>query len=219
MRTVVARRARRHEPSAFAETEAQGLAPEIEDLPSRLRRETADLHSAVETATGLPGSVRSRLDYLSLLYRLHGFHQAVEVALADPRWADDWAELALDPSRYRRAHLLENDLKAMQAPRPGPATPFGGIDDFPTALGCLYVVEGSALGGRVIGPAIRSAIGDVPTSFFGSAGRGHPSPWRALREALRRFGDGDDCAAVVEGARLTFLAFERRVAAPLKERA
>ena len=188
------------------------VAPEMEDLPSRLRRETADLHSAVETATGLPHSVHSRPDYLSLLYRLDGFHQAAELALADPRWADEWAEIALDPLRYRRAHLLENDLQAMQAPRPGPATPFGGIDDFPSALGCLYVVEGSALGGRVIGPAIRSAIGDVPTSFFDSADRGHPSPWRSLTAALRRFGQVGDCRAVVQGARSTFLAFERHVA-------
>ena len=189
----------------------------MEDLPSRLRRETADLHAAVETATGLPRSVRSRLDYLSLLSRLDGFHQAAELALADPRWADHWAEIALDPRRHRRAHLLENDLHAMQAPRLGPATPFGGIDDFPSALGCLYVVEGSALGGRVIGPAIRSAIGDVPTSFFDSVGRGHPSPWRSLTEALRRFGDGGDCRAVVEGARVTFLAFERHVAPPRQD--
>ncbi len=183
----------------------------MEDLPSRLRRETADLHVAVEGATGLPGSVRDRRDYLSLLSRLDGFHQAAELAIADPRWADQWAQIAIDLSRHRRAHLLKDDLEAMHAPRPGPAT-FEGIDDFPSALGCLYVVEGSALGGRVIGPAIRSAIGDVPTRFFDSVGRGHPSPWRSLKEALRRFGDSGDCDAVVEGARVTFRAFEHHVA-------
>jgi len=183
----------------------------MEDLPSRLRRETADLHAAVESATGLPGAVRHRLDYLSLLSRLDGFHQAAELAIADPRWADRWAGISLDLSRHRRAYLLEVDLEAMQAPRPAPAT-FEGIDDFPSALGCLYVVEGSALGGRVIGPAIRSAIGDVPTNFFDSIGRGHPSPWRSLKEALRHYGDGGDCDAVVEGARVTFRAFEHHVA-------
>jgi heme oxygenase len=186
----------------------------MEDLPSRLRRETADLHLAVETATGLPHSVRNRLDYVSLLHRLNGFHQAAEAALADSRWTDDWADIALDPGRYRRAHLLQDDLEAMQESQAGPVTPFGCIDDFPRALGCLYVVEGSSLGGRVIGPAIRSAIGDVPTSFFDSEGRGHPAPWRSLKEALRKFGDTGDGRAVVEGARSTFLAFEQLVAAP-----
>ncbi len=184
----------------------------MEDLPSRLRRETSDLHVAVEDATGLPGSVRHRADYLALLLRLDGFHQAAEVAITDPRWAEDWVRIGLDLARHQRAHLLEMDLQAMRAPRPAPATPFEGIDDFPRALGCLYVIEGSALGGRVIGPAIRSAIGDVPTNFFDSAGRGHPSPWRSLKEALRRFGVSGDCDAVVEGARVTFRAFEHHVA-------
>lgn len=183
-----------------------------EDLPSRLRRETADLHSAVETATGLPQSVRSRSGYLSLLERLLGFHQAAELRLADARWAGDWANLGVEPGRHRRAYLIENDLAAMQATRQSPLSALPDIDDFPSALGCLYVVEGSSLGGRVIGPAIRSAVGEVPTSFFESAGRGHPSPWRSVTDALRRFGDRDEWGAVIEGARSTFRAFERHVA-------
>lgn len=202
--------------SAYVNTTAR-TAQELEDLPSRLRRETADLHTAVETATGLPLSIRSRLDYVSLLYRLHGFHQAAEEALANSQWSAAWAEINVDVRRHRRAHLLASDLQAMGASRPSPATPLEGIDDFPTALGCLYVIEGSSLGGRVIGPAIRSTIGDVPTSFFDSVDRGHPSPWRSLKDALGRFGDGADCDAVVKGARLTFLAFERHMAEPRED--
>lgn len=188
----------------------------MQNLALRLRRDTADLHAAVEATTGLPGSVRSRGDYVSLLSRLYSFHVAAEVVLMDPRWAAEWAGVPLDPARYRRAYLLAADLGALQVPVPRVVAPFPPIEDFPTLLGCLYVLEGSALGGRVIGPAIRSVIGDVPTGFFDGVGRGQPSPWQSLTEALNRFddGDGDDGAggaAAVRGARWAFLAFEAQL--------
>jgi heme oxygenase len=184
-------------------------------LPARLRRETASLHARVEAATGLPGSISDRDEYVTLLYRLHGFHAAVEARLADPRWTEDWARVGIELGDHRRAHVLVQDLEALRAPFPPPAPQLEEIAGFADALGCLYVTEGSSLGGRVIGPAIRSAIGDVPIGFFESAGRNHPSPWRSLTAALRRFDDGGgDADAVIEGARSTFRAFELRVAEP-----
>lgn len=99
----------------------------------------------------------------------------------------------------------------MRAPQHSPATAIGGINNFPAAMGCLYVVEGSALGGRVIAPAIYAAIGDVPLTFFTGTGRAHPSPWRAVTAALRQFRRGADCDDVIDGARTTFAAFERFV--------
>lgn len=188
---------------------------ENEGLPARLRRETASLHARVEAATGLPGSIRTREEYTVLLRRLHGFHSAVEARLARHDWSEQWAGLGIDLAGHRRSDLLASDLEALEAPVPDRAEALAGVDSFPGALGCLYVTEGSSLGGRILGPAIRSAIGDVPTAFFDSAGREHPSPWRTLTQALRRYGDGNgggDANAVVEGARITFLAFEKQVA-------
>ncbi len=186
-----------------------------EDLPALLRRETASLHARVEAATGLPGSILDREQYVALLQRLHEFHAAVEARLDDPCWTEEWTRLGIRLADHRRAHLLARDLEVLGAPAPPPALGFHDIDGLPGALGCLYVTEGSSLGGRIIGPAIRAAIGDVPTGFFAGAERDHPAPWRALTAALRRFGDsGGDASGVVQGARSTFLAFERRVAGP-----
>jgi heme oxygenase len=204
-----------YEPATSTETRSGARTAGSGGLPARLRRETASLHARVEASTGLPGSISDRARYVALLHRLHGFHAAVEARLADPCWAEDWDRLGIELVDHRRAHLLTQDLEAMRAPTPPPALHFENIEGFAGALGCLYVTEGSALGGRVIGPAIRSAIGDVPTGFFESAGRNHPSPWRTLVTALHRFdGAGGDASAVVEGARSTFRAFELRVAAP-----
>ncbi len=184
------------------------------DLAARLRRETADLHTAVEEAAGLPHSVGSRSDYLVLLRRLLSFHASVESALADTAWSRRWVELGIDLPRYRRSALLFEDLAATGAPvvRPVEFAPFS-LSTFGAALGCLYVVEGSALGGRVIAPAIRRRLGEVSTLFFDGAGRGHPSAWRDLRTVLQRYGESQpDLDDVVGGARATFIAFQTRIA-------
>jgi heme oxygenase (biliverdin-IX-beta and delta-forming) len=212
-----------YEPASSVHLRPRSAASEDAGLPARLRRETASLHARVEAATGLPGSIHDLPGYVDLLRRLHRFHAAVEARLADPCWAEDWAALGIELADHRRAHLLVQDLEEMQVrsqpdattPAPEPGPPLEDIADFPAALGCLYVTEGSSLGGRVIGPAIRSVIGPVPTGFFQSDGRHHPSPWRTLTAALRRFGDGGgDASAVADGARAAFRAFELQVAAP-----
>jgi hypothetical protein len=66
----------------------------------------------------------------------------------------------------------------------------------------------------VISLAVRRELGAVPTSFFDSADRGHPLPWRDLREVLRRYGESEpDHDDVIDGARATFVAFQKHLAA------
>ena len=184
-----------------------------EELLGRLRRETSELHREVEEMTDLPGSISTRDGYVQLLGRLHGFHTAVEARLADPSWAMGWLDLGIALPTHRRAHLLSEDLKSLGAlPKKAPVR-LPGLDNIGQALGCLYVVEGSSLGGRVLAPAFRAALGDVPTGFFDSDERMHPHPWRSVMAALRKFdviaGSADD---VVLGAQGTFLAFGRHLA-------
>jgi heme oxygenase len=182
-------------------------------LPERLRRETAELHRKVEEMTDLPGSVSTREDYEQLLIRLWEFHLAVEGRWDHTRWITSWAEVGIELASHRRAHLLADDLAGLEsrvAPRTAIVPSFG---EFGEALGCLYVMEGSSLGGRVLGPAFRAALGDVPTAFFDSDGRSHPSPWRSLSSALRRFeSSSGDVDAVLHGAQDTFLAFGQHLA-------
>lgn len=184
-----------------------------EELLERLRRETSGLHRNVEDMTDLPGSVCTREDYVDLLQRLYGFHTAVEARLADPSWARGWLDLGIALPTHKRAHLLSKDLLSLGAGPVEAAVPLPGLDNIGQALGCLYVVEGSSLGGRVLAPAFRAALGDVPSGFFDSDERMHPHPWRAVRAGLRQYdetaGSGDD---VVLGAQGTFLAFGQHLA-------
>lgn len=204
-----------------------GVRPQVQNrprhrsalgLPVRLRSETADLHRRVEDAVGLPDAVRTREDYADLLVRFHHLHTGFEQALAHPRWAAHWDAVAVDLVTHRRAHLLARDLARMGHPvgsRPPTAPgPFPPARTFSHALGWLYVLEGSSLGGPFISRAVRGRLGAVPTSFFDGDGRDAARAWRAVRQALTRFASGDDGAAddVVTGARQAFVAFGSHLA-------
>lgn len=177
------------------------------DLPRRLREETAELHRGVEDAVDLPASVRTRGDYAELLGRFLDLHAHLERRLASPPWRVRWTQLGIDIARYARSDLLVADLTRLDA-APSPRRPerLPPLRTFGEALGCLYVLEGSSLGGRVLAPAIRSTVGDVPVSFLIGQGRRHPEPWQAVRQALRLV-DPREGDPVVLGARETFAAF------------
>lgn len=179
------------------------------DLPRRLREETADLHRRVEDAVGLPGSVRSRDDYVDVLGRFLRLHEPLEKRLSAVAWRQGWTELGIELGRHRRAHLLADDLKALAAApssRPAPPLALPRLRTFGEALGCLYVLEGSSLGGRMLAPAIRSVVGNVPVRFLMGEDRAHPGPWQDLRTALHRVA-AERADEVVLGAGETFAAF------------
>lgn len=102
----------------------------------------------------------------------------------------------LGVTSWSRAHLLVLDLTDLdEKPHDhgrgaraslASAEPTG----LPQALGWLYVLEGSALGGRLVARAAQTALGTtVPVAFF--TGAGLPAlggRWRALRRRLDGFG-------------------------------
>jgi heme oxygenase len=168
------------------------------------------LHAATEELVGIPGAVRSIDDYCRLLRSSLAFYAAARETLRDARWTTRWESVGIDLSMYDRVSLLERDLQILgndQSPDPLPRL---DIDTFPEALGLLYVVEGSTLGGQLIGPAIVQAIGAVPITFYLGHERRHPLPWRAFLTALARYEAADvdaDLDGVVLGAKRAFRAF------------
>jgi heme oxygenase len=186
-------------------------------LPERLRHETAACHRAVEALADIAGTIGNPADYVKLLRRLHGLHAGLEQLLAAEVWAPGWASVGVHLAAYQRAHQLTVDLDALGETATTPAIALPSLPTFSHALGCLYVLEGSALGGRLVAGIIRAAIGDVPVSFLTGVGRPQTAPWTGLRRALRHFEDqGGDGDSVVSGARTTFAAFGVHLAGPAR---
>lgn len=182
-------------------------------LRQKLREATGDAHERLHRHPELSAAASGRIDidgYRTLLTRLYGFHRAF-----DDRIAASTVALSLGIMRARSG-LLEGDLAALgvteemrrqlplceKAPR---------LANAARALGALYVIEGSALGGAQIARALKSLL-----EPFDGAGRrffsndGQPSRgWPVLLARIEQLaGDDDRERELIAAAVETFQIFE-----------
>lgn len=138
----------------------------------------------------------------------HGFHRDIDALYADPTLAD----LLPDLDRGRRLVLIEQDLRDLQIERPvydrAPVFEHDAPADLPTALGALYVAEGSNLGAAFLLKHAEANL-DLSTEFgarhLAGAPDGRGLRWRTFTAALDAvpLSDADeDC--VTAGARRMF---------------
>jgi heme oxygenase (biliverdin-IX-beta and delta-forming) len=179
-----------------------------------LRRETRRHHLDVErqvgfTADGLPLGA-----YVRLLRALHGFHAPLEARLLEAATGVAAPPFAL----RRRTALLARDLAALgvgrdelaRTPRCEDLPPLG---DPAQIAGCLYVVEGAALGGQQIARVMARRLGLDPVvglAFFVGDGAGTGDRWREVLAWLDSVGSADGRRRrMVDSACATFDALAR----------
>ena len=178
-----------------------------DDVLRRLRTATADDHARVEAALDLMHPRLDRPRLRAAMSSLHAFWRVAEHGL------DGWAaHHPLDAGRAdwtgrRRAHLYAADVRALGAePVPdAPVLPVVGSTD--EALGRMYVLEGSTLGGTFIDRHLASlpALADVRLRAFSPYGERTGAMWAAYRRATREHvASGGDADRVVGAARSTF---------------
>lgn len=174
-----------------------------------LRDATKDIHEALHGAVPFARIAEGAMDragYAALLRMLHRYHTAMAPACEAGAAALGVPELA-QAHRVRIA-ALEQDM-AFLAARPGcVAGEAAGGPAF--SIGCLYTVQGSTLGGKVI---FRQLDALLPTSdgrrFFEGTGRDSAN-WRSLCQGLE---EQDDISAMVDGARHAFARFGALISA------
>ncbi len=187
----------------------------IEDsliLPE-LRKKTAMHHAALEDAVDIFAALRSTLAYGNLLTNFLGLYSVLEPrVLAAPNLAE-WLP---DFSQRARTPLLLADLRALNLPatRIQRCNYVPGINDAATAFGCLYVLEGSTLGGQVITRQAHASLGvtaENGCAFFSSAGRDIGKMWRTFGASLEAFARKNPGSRlrVTENAIATFELFRR----------
>jgi heme oxygenase len=193
------------------------------DVLRRLRTETAAEHQAVEETLDLldPALTRDRL--VTALTRMHGFWQAAEAGLDGWAGAHPTDAAEVDWAARRRAHLFAEDLAALHAApaTEGPALPpVAGTDE---ALGRLYVLEGSSLGGVFIDrhlATLPQLAGAGRLSCFSPYGERTGAMWHAFRTVTRtRVEHGGDADRLVGAARETFGTLARWCGATSADRA
>ena len=176
-----------------------------------LRDATRPHHERVEAAVDLPARTRDRATYRALLASLYSLFGPLEEQLAGL----PWREAGLDFAAHRRAHLLRADIADLGgAPEAVAPAALPRTDGLAAGLGALYVLEGSALGGKIIAREAEAALGlgGVGTSFFRG---GDGATWRAFGRALDAALDTPDrFRRARHAAEQTFDAFGRAVLDP-----
>lgn len=183
-------------------TREEAAAGSSSDLLVRLRDGTVGSHARLEEALGLLRLPLARERFALLLERFHGFHAVWEPAIAP------WFEPTFLGPRCRTG-LLEADLAVLGRPvasaRPPPCAAAAALgQSAERALGSLYVMEGSTLGGQVISHGLAGTGWADDLRYFNPYGRGTGGMWAALKAMMLRRSDALADPKIVAGAVATF---------------
>nr|WP_246152135.1 biliverdin-producing heme oxygenase [Roseospira navarrensis] len=181
-------------------------------LMARLRAATRDVHDALHEHHALGDLLAPSLGarrYRHILECFDGFLAAAEREVLVP--ADGWFA-ANGFHRVSRRYDLARDLTdlreagAAPPPEPAPERPPGGLGVAPgegAALGVLYVVEGSRLGGRGLARHLGRALprsSAMATRFLGSPGVDIGAHWRQVGALINTLGRDPARADAAVGA-------------------
>lgn len=180
-------------------------------LLERLRQETRPQHEGLEKALDLLSPTLGIARYQDILRRFHAFWRSWR-PLAHGLLAKEGDLL----TGRDRTPLLESDLAHFNLTPLRPDGPLPTLNDADQALGSLYVLEGSTLGGQVIARHLETHLGlrdGAGYAYFQGYGRQNGPMWAALRERLAHHPtEGPTADRLVAGARETFSLLEQRLA-------
>ena len=178
-------------------------------LSDKLKEATKQNHQQLEkTLVGKLKAIRSANEYAALLKLFYGYFGGLEQKIN--RVID--AEFLPDHTERRKTKAIADDLLSLQSDIPekaaGDALPV--IENQLQALGALYVVEGSTLGGKIISKMMQQQLnlGDKGISFFAGYGNRTEQMWDVFKLTLNKHAETPARQAeVIAAANETFLKF------------
>lgn len=172
-------------------------------MPAHKQLESVPLSAAIVS----PGITRDQYaQYLEQMYAVN--------ADAEQNIYPLLKNVVSDVNDRNKAHLIENDLKALgrnnSLPTDKPFTSKKSDMTEAFALGVMYVIEGSTLGGRVILKNIQPALQlteDNGASYFAGYGTNTGPAWESFMNVLTNYPDSEATEQeVIAGADFAFSA-------------
>ncbi|HKM61989.1 MAG TPA: biliverdin-producing heme oxygenase [Acidisphaera sp.] len=182
-----------------------------------LRERTADAHARLHVHpafAALAAGQTDRYEYRALLVRLYGFHAPLERKLEALPWNDAFGMTIVPRTRV---HLLRLDLHDLDltpaevASAPSlPDSRLPGLNTPGRLLGCMYVREGSTIGGRTLARALDPLFGtgDATARRFLSGAPADAALWRDCCAAIEAASKAGHLPDMIAGANDTFDALE-----------
>lgn len=167
-----------------------------------LREGTRDCHKALEARLPFFSPGFDSAAYRRLLQAYYGFHAPLEHQLKDYQGPERCKTAALTDD-LRALDLSEAEIGALPLCQALPV-----VRDEASALGVMYVLEGSTLGGQVLKRAMAERLGighDSGAAFLDVYGELTASHWRSFLERLAK---APAQAVTVQAAIDTFTRFE-----------
>jgi heme oxygenase len=170
-----------------------------------LKAGTREAHERLDGSIMAGRPFESQDRYVLFLTVQHAFHRDIDALYANPTLDG----LLPDLAGRRRFGDIEQDFADLGRPVPQRAEPaaFGADADLPTALGWLYVAEGSNMGAAfLIKAAGKIGLGETHGArHLAGAPEGRGLHWRTFTEALDALElDEAEEARMTEGARAAF---------------
>ncbi|BCJ07949.1 biliverdin-producing heme oxygenase [Pseudomonas sp. RtIB026] len=183
---------------------ACAMSATVSPLLLALREGTRACHEGLEARLPFFSEGFDRAAYARLLAAYHGFHAPLDTLLAGYQAA----ERNKTPALSRDLSALAIDVEALPLCHALPR-----IDDEASALGVMYVLEGSTLGGQLLKRAMAERLGidaDSGGAFLDVYGAQTGARWRSF---LARLAGADPepaaQARTVKAAVETFTCFEQ----------
>lgn len=173
-------------------------------LSTKIKEVTKAAHQEVEKKVVLRiKSIRSEADYADLLKHFYAYFNAVEQAVAPyitPAVLPDLAE-------RRNSSYIKADIEALGESVTGlPLAIAPEIGSIAQALGALYVLEGSIMGGPYIVQMLQKGGLTRGFSFFNGYGENSGQKWAAFTQVLNTIDQNEEEQAL-NSADETFTRF------------
>ncbi len=129
---------------------------------TKLKEDTKPFHDLLESQT-LPKKLYTlsitKEEYIKYLEIFLMIHICIEDEIVK---FSQWESFGIDARRYFRKELLKQDLSLLGVNDVSSHTQQLKIDDFETALGYLYVLTGSTMGGMVLSKKVSEVFANTP---------------------------------------------------------
>lgn len=176
-------------------------------LANELKERTSPVHTSLERKLlSHIQLVRDERQYIKLLTLMYGYYAALEERL------EDFKHAIPDYDRRRKAQSIADDLIALghQAETLKLATDLPEITSIPQAMGCMYVLEGSTLGGKIISKILLKQVPSLGHSmrFFQGYNDEAMEMWQKFKQCLDQIVTEDSHEEAQRAATETFVKFK-----------